>query len=55
MFIKKDLKYSFRNELKIDDSNTEDIWLEIKLGRSKTYVFGFIYRHPKKIRICCEL
>ena len=46
VYVSNSLNYSLRNDLKLNASHCEDIWINIELKDNQIFVLGVIYRHP---------
>jgi hypothetical protein len=46
IFIKQDIKFTIRNDLYINDTTVDNVWIEINYNKIN-YICAFMYRHPK--------
>lgn len=48
LFVLKHFQYNLLNDLDLNISGCEDVWIELNLNQHKTVVVGSIYRHPTR-------
>ena len=57
VFISNRFNYTVRNDLCLNVSHCEDLWVDIKLENNDKFTLGIVYRHPghKYMSFCDKL